>query len=646
MSEQREQRKVPQPPPYMQQRQKSRWWIPILVIAILVIGFLVFVAGAIAIFISTFEKSPIVVRNNTVLVLDAKGTVLERIPQSPLSLLTTPVAPTHWEILQAIRFASRDTNIQAIAFETAKIRADWVKATEIIAALDTFRSTGRPIYAYIENGDELDYYLASAADTIFMNPHGLIEFNGFSIVGLFLKDALAKLGVNFHVEALEEYKSAGESLSRTSFSKAAKEEYRSILKKYHQHFLSTIARRRGIPTDTLSTLMEKGIYLPTQLKKYHLIDTLATYANYLAFLESRFSGGMSNSPSVSKASLQEKELEQSGTRSKLRTITISKYLSSTSFIAQQEKAERAEKTIAIVIGAGAIVPGPQDQMDNSPLITEEEYVKYFEELAEDETINGVIFRINSPGGSAAASEGILTAINKVRKKKPVYALMSDVAASGGYYIASHCDTIIAHPLTITGSIGVILMYPDFSATLHKLHITADSISSNSNAAEFVSVFPLETKEKQKLHQLAKYSYNLFLQRVAEGRGMDTAAIRTIAKGRVWTGDTAVKIGLVDLLGDYFTALSLMKKRIGVADTTPVRVVIYPKPKDPFERIAELLFQDIFGATISPKNSELEFLLSYIPQPYRSTIESAYLLLKRATAGERIFLLHPSIPIIR
>ncbi len=632
----------PPPPAYMQQRRSSRWWIPILIIGIIIAVILIVLVGGIALTISAFEKSPVVIRSNTILWLDARGVVRERAPESPLSIFTEPVAPTHFEILQAIRVAREDPNIAAIAFEASQLRAGWVKTSEIIAALDSFRTVGKPVYAFLEFGNERDYYLASVADSIFMPAHGILEWNGFAIVSLFFKKALSKLGVQFHVEALEEYKSAGESFSRTNFSPAAREEYAAVLQTIEDRFVATVSRYRHLPPDTIRALLHSGVYSPTEFRRYGLVDSLMTYSQFVDFLRKRVIGDTLEEEGVVKVevgvSVNGSKIE---IRNKLRKISVMKYLSSTSFLEAKERMESARKTIAVIVASGSIVPKSQKELREPSVIAERDYVEYLERVARDTTIAGVLLRIDSPGGSASASDGIWSAIQKVRARKPIYAVLSDLAASGGYYIASGCDTIIAHPLTLTGSIGVIIIYPSLAQMFQKLGITVDSIATSSTAVDLNAVLPFKERDKQILHRLATESYQTFLRRVASGRRLSLDTVRTLAKGRVWTGDTAVTLGLADVVGNFDTAVRLMKARLGISDSEQVRLRFYPRHKDPLERLLELFFQDwLAGVSARAEPAMLSQWLALAPPALRTSMLHLWHLFQCASSGEYVLTAQP------
>lgn len=243
------------------------------------------------------------------------------------------------------------------------------------------------------------------------------------------------------------------------------------------------------------------------------------------------------------------------------------------------KDERAEKSIAIVYASGAISPGKNANPLDASGIYARTLIRDLRAARDNDNVEAIILRIDSPGGSAFASDEIWAEIREVRKTKPVYASMSDVAASGGYYIAMACDTIIAHPSTITGSIGVIMSIPNFTGSVAKVGITIDTVSLGPSASFMNAGLPLTDGDKKTLRAFGQGIYTRFVQKVAESRKMDTAAARKLARGRVWTGTAAKEAGLVDVLGGLDVAIATAKKRIGVGANDDVNIVLYPKQID-------------------------------------------------------------------
>jgi protease-4 len=256
------------------------------------------------------------------------------------------------------------------------------------------------------------------------------------------------------------------------------------------------------------------------------------------------------------------------------------------------KVKNDTTSIAIIYGSGAIMPdASQSPFDNENVITPKEFVKNLRKARQDKKVKAIILRIDSPGGSVIASDAIWQEIIETKKEKPVYASMSDVAASGGYYISVPCDTIIAHPMTITGSIGVISAIPIVSDMLKKLDITLDSINTSPSAQDLNVLYPFSEEQRQKFHKSVEGIYHRFINKVSTGRKKSFNEVRSIAKGRVWTGEDAYKIGLVDTLGGIRTAINIAKRRLGIPEYELVRIKEYPRPTDSFEKFIKSLMGD-------------------------------------------------------
>lgn len=565
------------PPPsyyYPPPRKKTRWWIPVViiggVIALFVVGIIAFFAVIGAAIGSSFDSKPVAVKNNSVLYLKVSGPLEEVDGEKGFAAFAsgTKQPATFMNTLEAVRRAKEDENIAGLYFEAGGITSGFAKAMELREALLDFKTSGKFLYAFIETGNENDYYFASVADSVFMPTEGLLEMNGYAAVVPFFKGAFDKLGIDFHVQQFEEYKSAGETFNRTKFSEPAKEEYRALINQRYTAFISDVAKSRKLDPSTVHSALDRGVYTADTLLALGFVDAMrsreATKDNILSLL---------NSDAQPKDSLK-----------KLRLVTVKSYINSTSF----HKAFQAEveegKGIAIVFGSGPIVTGTSEKgpFGGENSIASESFVESLRKARDNDDVDIIILRIDSPGGSVIASDAIWEEIEAARKVKPVYASMSDVAASGGYYMAMACDTIIAHPQTITGSIGVILSLPNFTGALDKLGITVDTVATSGSAKFLNPMLPLTDAEKQKLHIGAEQIYKRFVSRVAESRGMSFEETRKVAKGRVWTGTEAKNVGLVDVLGGLQESINLAKKRIGVSADTKVAVHIYPEPEDPME----------------------------------------------------------------
>ncbi len=560
----------PIPPPYSAQyapRRKSNWWIPLAVIGglilVILVGFGIFVNAIVGGLKS--EPSTFNVRDKSVLVIDLSGGLPEYKPPVAFSFGDDgPKGPSLFDMIAAVRRAKSDDKIKGLYIRSGGAGIGMAKLTELRDALVDFRSSGKFVYAFIDAGTKAHYYIASTADSIIMPQEGMLEFNAFGASAPFMKGLFDKLGVAWHVEQFEEYKSAAETMSREKWSEPAKEELRELIVQRATMFTQAVAQTRKLSESTVTNILNRGVYVPDSLLALGLIDGFAREEELQARIHRRMNP------------------EDSTERPKLRTVSVRQYLS-------QERQEKVDSDhgIAIVYASGAISSGKNTDPFSQGGIYSKTLIKDLRAAADNDDVDIIILRIDSPGGSAYASDEIWATIQEIRKKKPVYASMSDVAASGGYYIAMACDTIIAHPATITGSIGVIMAIPNFSGTMGKIGVTVDTVSTGTSSTFLNPLMPFSDDQKKQFRVLGEGIYRRFVQKVATSRGKDFEATRLLARGRVWTGDAALNAGLVDVHGGLFDAITLAKKRIGVDSATKVSVVMYPEKVDNLSAILKM-----------------------------------------------------------
>ncbi len=686
-------------------RRKSRWWIPFLVFLIIIFGFIALIVGAIVSLTGAMEKKSATVRNHSVLHLKVRGVIAERSEDDFFSFLDDRESPPAlFDILTGIRRAKVDDNIDGIYIEGG-LRAGGAKSAEIRAALEDFKQSGKFIYAYVEFGSERDYYIASVADSVFMPTEGLMEMNGFSVVSPFFKGTLEKIGVDYHIEQFEEYKSFAESYSRTKFSDPAKQELRELLDARMTDFVQVVSAARNMSPEAVRTVLQRGVYTADSLMALGFVDGIRSKTVMKEALLAKVNGerlggsktsakqsDSSGSQSVAGKSTREKvrdkiketvkgkdnseasndensdddndgdsEKKSRGKSIKsLRTVTIGRYINSDSFNnASDGSPVETDKQIAIVFASGTIVSSG----DEDGQIVASAFVRDLKKARENKKVKAIILRIDSPGGSAFASDEMWEEIRKASKEKPVYASMSDVAASGGYYMAMGCDTIIAHPNTITGSIGVILLLPNASGLMEKIGVTVDTVATSSSAIGYDPALPLASADKERIHRESEKIYRRFVGRVAESRKRSFEDIRSVAKGRVWMGSAAQSRGLVDSLGGIYTAIAMAKRRIGVPEGTKVEIRRYPSGEsNRFERLAKRYFSDDDDEDAESRWNTLNLferlqkrvdaqmleknpLWRALPESVRSHV--AYMLELGVIAGtERTIMALPNVPEIR
>jgi len=450
------------------------------------------------------------------------------------------------DVLKDIHSAKSDPNITGIYLDLSLVSMGYASVEEIRDALLNFKKSGKFVYAYSEAISEKSYYLASAASKIFLNPQGILEFNGLSSEYTFFKGTLDKLGIEPQIFRVGKFKSFVEPFTLTQMSDANREQIKSYLGSLYQHYMTNIAASRNIPLDTLKTISsELKVQDASDALRLHLVDQLAYKDEVLEVLR-KASGA---------ATTKEIEIVSPGNYAK--TITTKNH---------------GPGKIAIVYASGDIGPGEGD--DNS--IGSERISRAIRSIRNDERVKALVLRVNSPGGSAQASEVIWREVLLTQKKKPVIVSMGDVAASGGYYISCAASKIVAEPNTITGSIGIFSIIPNAQRFFNdKLGITFDRVNTGKFSDIVTISRPLSTMERSIVQNSVNRGYQTFLKRVAGGRKKSVAAIDSIAQGRVYTGTQALAIGLVDKIGSFDDAV---REAAAQAHLSSYTVTAYPAQK--------------------------------------------------------------------
>ena len=466
------------------------------------------------------------------------------------------------QVLQSIDAAAEDKRIVGLFLDGSKGAGDNGYATmaEVRQALDKFRATGKQIIAYDVDWSEKEYYLASVADKILLNPMGMIEFNGFSSRQVFLKEALDKYGIGVQVVRVGDYKSAVEPFIRQNFSPENRQQTEALLTDLWQKFLVTVGTSRQLSAQELQQIAnEQGFIESEEAKKIGLIDEVAYLDNVTTQLQ--------------------KLTEQSNSaQSSVRTIDLKTYIKESGAL----KNNVSRNKIAVVYAEGSIVGGK----GNIEQIGSDRFVQEFAKLREDKTIKGIVVRVNSPGGSATASEIILREILLTKKEKPVVVSMGNVAASGGYWISAGADQIFAEENTITGSIGVFGLLPNFQELGNNHGISWDVVKTG----EFSDIdSPYRPKSDQELaiyQKAVAQVYRLFLNKVSEYRNLPAQKVQEIAQGKVWSGKEAVKIGLVDQIGGLESAIAYVAEQAELGQDWQIQE--YPQQRNWEEEIMERL----------------------------------------------------------
>jgi protease-4 len=519
---------------------------------ILIIVFL-FIVGLIS---SSSDKS-VDVDPNSVLQITLNYPVAERTPNNPLSSLSFlgidgEKAIGLNDILADIKKAKTDSNIKGIFLDQSYMTSGQATTEEIRNALIDFKKSGKFIVAYSEIYTQNFYYLASVADKVYVNPKGVFLFHGFSSNITFLKGALDKLGIEAQIIKVGTYKSAVEPFFLTKMSPANKLQVTSYLGSLYEHFLTGISAARGISKDSLFAYADQlKIRFPEDALKYKLVDGLKYRDEVLADL---------------------KERTGVGAKKDLKTVDLGDYTNATPQKDDDDDKKTSKNRIAIVYASGEIDGGDGDE--NS--IGSDRVSKALRKVRLDDNVKAVVFRVNSPGGSSLASDVIWREVMLTKKVKPIIVSMGDYAASGGYYISCAADSIIAQPNTITGSIGIFAILPNMQKFFNdKLGITFDGVKTGKYADLGDVTRPLTPEERAILQNQVNHGYDDFTKAVANGRHKTQAYIDSIGQGRVWTGEQAIKLGLVDRLGNINDAINSAAK---AAKIKHYNLVSYPEQK--------------------------------------------------------------------
>ncbi|NBC19256.1 MAG: signal peptide peptidase SppA [Bacteroidetes bacterium] len=526
---------------------------------VVLLGLLLFLGFAAA---SSQQPS---VQSGSVLTMELSGSIPEQVSGDPFKqAFADEPAYDLRDVRVALQKAAADDRIEAVWLKPHGIQASWATLQEVRNALTTFRESGKPLYA--SGGEyfmsEGDYFLASAADSVFADPEAFFEFNGFNLDVAFLAGTLEKLGIEPVIFRAGTFKSAVEPLQREDLSPENRQQLTDLVEAQNAVFMNAIAKRRGQSADYWQSVAADSAFITAErARDAGLLDALL----YEDQVRDQFKTRLG--------------LE---TEDDLETVKLKDYTKISPGDAGLEVG--TEGRIAVVYAVGSIMTG--ESADGT--LGSTTFGESMKTAREDEDVDAVVVRVNSPGGSAVASDAMLREILLTKREKPVVVSMGDLAASGGYWISTPADTIVADPLTITGSIGVFFTF--FNAEQFfddKLGITFDGVQTSPYADLFSGVEPLSDGEEALLQRTVTDTYEGFLQRVADGRDMTTDEVDAIAQGRVWMGQQALDRGLVDVLGGLDDAIGIAAEMAGLEpDTYSVRTL--PRPKTFFEELNEAL----------------------------------------------------------
>ena len=528
------------------------------VTGIILSSIVLFIISMVTLFgIMAASDTETIVKKNSVMILDLNGTLVERTQEDPLGILSqlfNDDSNTYGldDILSSIKKAKENEDIKGIYLQANSLGTSYASLQEIRNALLDFKESGKFVIAYADSYTQGLYYLSSAADKVLLNPKGMIEWRGIASTPLFYKDLLQKIGVEMQVFKVGTYKSAVEPFTATEMSPANREQVTAFINSIWSQVTEGVSASRNIPIDSLNAYADRMLmfYPAEESVRCGLADTLVYRNDVRDYL---------------------KRLVDMDEDDNLSLLGLGDMIN----VRKNVPKDKSGNIIAVYYASGEITDYPGSATSEEGIVGSK-VIRDLRKLKENDDVKAVVLRVNSPGGSAFASEQIWYAVKELKTKKPVIVSMSDYASSGGYYISCGADTIVAEPTTLTGSIGIFGMVPNVKELTDKIGLSYDVVKTNKYA-DFGNIMrPFSEGEKALLQMMVAEGYDTFITRCAEGRHTTKEAIEKIAEGRVWTGEAAKELGLVDELGGIDKALEIAVAKAGVGGYT---IVSYPEKKD-------------------------------------------------------------------
>jgi protease-4 len=501
------------------------------------------------------DMAPRHVTTGSTLTLDMAG----ELPEDRLFDLTSPFfdveSVTFKDVIDSIERAKNDARIASLLVRVRGAAIGWAKAEELRNALIDFGTSGKKVVSYLEYGSNLDYFLASAADTIYVHPLSILDLRGLQAEVTFMRSTLDKLGIEAEFEQIGAYKNAPDVYTRESLSPAHREALTAIVDDIYGRLVDAIAGSRNLSVEEVKKILDRGPFRAQDAQQLGLVDELL----YRDDVHSRLSGEGADYRPVTVAGYQRADDDGLGLDGRPR--------------------------IALIYGVGMIVGGRSDEDALfGRVMGSDTLADTFKEVREDDSVRAVVFRIQSPGGSDVASDIIWREASLTMEKKPVVVSMSDVAASGGYWIATASHAIVAEPSTVTGSIGIYGGKFNLQGLYQKIGFKKERVMKGKSADFWSDTRSFTPEERVRFRRLLEAGYQQFVDRVAQAREMEPEEVDAIGQGRVWTGAQAMELGLVDELGGLDRALALAKERAAIPDDAAVRIEIYPKKRGFFQML--------------------------------------------------------------
>ena len=563
---------------------KRKTWILSVVLIIFFAG-----AGIVSLGLYyAFRGSVPTVENDSVVEIAISSQIQEFPPNNPLLQMLSPQGASLWQLRNIFRRAAEDERIKAVLLEIHPLAWSWAQIEELRDQIKGFRESGKPVHALlaVDLVREPELYLASATDSVTLNPDAGFLVNGLLVEQTFFKGTMEKLGVRPEFIQFKEYKSA-ESYSRDSLSPAVREMLETIVADLEERFVATVSHDRNLEDGVLQEFMKLGVASADQGLELGLVDQ----TGYRHQVEALLAGG--------------------GEDSEYRSISGARFLKA----ARHGSADPAEHRAAVLAGVGAIVAGKSDPM--MEVLGGVSLARQLRKLRQDDRIKGVILRVNSPGGSAVGSDMVWEEVRKLEQEgKPVVVSMSGVAGSGGYYISMGAGHLVSQPSTITGSIGVIFGKFDLSNLYQWMGISVDQVKNYPHADIFSSSRSLGSEQRKRVEDWIADLYQKFVTKAADSRRMEFEDLEEKARGRIYTGAQAQALGLVDSLGGFEVAIRELKRAMSLDEDTPLDLHLYPHPKSWWEAAfsGDLVSVIRTFRTASPLNQWTANLIRHLESP--------------------------------
>jgi protease-4 len=494
------------------------------------------------------QGRPPEIATNSVLVLRLSGDIPEKPPvELPALFGDSNSGLTISNVWMSLRNAASDSRIKAVVLEPEGLSSGWAKLEELRSDIEQFRKSGKPVFAYLRAPGTREYYVATAADRIYLGPQEPLMLKGLRAEVMYFKGTLDKIGVSVDVEHAGRYKDFGDMFTRKDMSPETRDVMNGLLDNLYGNLVTRIAAARRKSPEQVRSIVDQGPFTASQALSAGLVDELRFEDQMWGELKSERLGGVEP-----------------------KKVSIGAYMKT------PPAGGRGKSRVALAVAAGDILRGdPGDDGTGESSLTSYGFGKVLNKIANDPGIKAAIVRIDSPGGAVTASDEIWRQMNLLSKKKPTVISMSDAAASGGYYMAMTGDPIVAYPGTLTGSIGVVFGKPNLRGLYDKLGVTKDSTERGKHASIDSEYVPLTPEERDILRRGIDESYRDFVSKVASARRRPYDQIEPVAQGRVWLGSQAIGAGLVDQLGGLDTAVAMVKKKAGIPESERVSLEMYP-----------------------------------------------------------------------